>query len=226
MLFIPLCIIEKHWETLSRLYVRYARPIILTPLFVYHLLEYLLMTVTAAVIENFDVSGCFDTTSLSLTGDADTGKWFTVLNGKMEVKVASSEGKPYKRKVASLVKAIKKNNAGGGKSADDMPPEVIENLSMTLMSEKAWLGCATLVPLDRAKAAGLAHSLTYRQDGADVPEDMCLVDGYVIHDGKLWAFSPAVAKTILETAPQINEAITGIASGTGNFTKGGLSALD
>ena len=225
MLFIPLCIIEKHWETLSRLYVRYARPIILTPLFVYHLLEYLLMTVTAAVTE-FDLTGCFDTASLSLESDADTGKWFTILNGKLEVRVAATDGKAYKRGISKAVKGLRKGPAGKSTAVEDMPPEVLENLSHTVLSEKAWLGCATMLPLDRVQAAGLPFSLKYRNDGADVESGMCLVDGYVVHEGKLVAFGPAVAKSILETAPQIAEQITTIASSTSNFTKGGLSALD
>jgi len=164
----------------------------------------------------------FDLKQLTLSSEADTGKWFTALKGKMEFKVTSTTSKGYKRNAVSTMRRLQKTT---GKDMNELPLETLEDTTASLLAKNALRGWSTLVPQAAAEKAGLASRTTYNSDGKATPDGFVLID-YAIYDGKPLEFTVDNAKKLLESVPDVNEEVSSLAGNKEQFYAGGADSLD
>jgi hypothetical protein len=184
----------------------------------FHNLRGFLMT-TAAVITDFG----FDLSGLKPSAEAETGKWFMALEGKMEICTASSGSKTYRKAAMRRVKAASK--AAGGKDFGDLPLETTTAVMNELLAKQALKGWATLIPRTAAEAHNLAHRETYRANDDKTPEGFVLVD-YAILDGNLLACNEDNALKVFKEVERLRDEVASLSGSTEQFLSGGLDALD
>ena len=174
---------------------------------------------TAAVATDFG----FDLAGLKPSAEAETGKWFMALEGKMEICTASSGSKTYRKAAMRRVKAASKS--AGGKDFGDLPLETTTAVMNELLAKHALKGWSTLIPKAAAEAHNLSHRDTYKATDEKVPEGFVLVD-YAILDGNLLACNEENALKIFKEIKRLRDEVASLSGSTEQFLTGGLDALD
>ena len=164
----------------------------------------------------------FDLQALTLTDDADKGKWFTIFDGKMEIKVASATSKTYQKKALKTMRDVQKS--AGGKDIDKLPAEVLMSTTEGLLAKNALKGWATLVPAETAKQLGYEGRTSYH-DGSETEEGCVLIDVAFFGGHPLECTFENALKVISE-APEFKDEVAERSNDRSAFRQGGVNALD
>lgn len=165
----------------------------------------------------------FDLQALTLTDDADKGKWFKIFDGKMEIKVASATSKSYQKKALKTMRDVQKS--AGGKDLDKLPAEVLMSTTEGLLAKNALKGWATLVPSEVAKKLGYEGRTTYH-DGSKVEEEGCVLIDVALFGGQPMECTFENALKVISEAPEFKDEVAEKSNDRSAFRQGGANALD
>lgn len=164
----------------------------------------------------------FDLVSITPSDEATTGKWFTVLGGKVELKVVSAASKQARRKTMKTINTATKQ---AGKDFKDLPIEVQESLIDKLMADNTLRGWSALVPEGYATEHSLPSRKKYLGNGLDVDEGYVLVDVLILKGERL-ELNADNARKVLDQVPAIRDEVATLSNSSDQFYTGGASALD
>lgn len=162
----------------------------------------------------------FNLADFTLSGDAEKGKWFMALDGRMELLVASATTRAYKKGAINTMRRVQK-----GKDIDKLPPEVLLDTTEGLLAKNALKGWRALVSAEWAASANLEGDTTYFSTGEPTPSGKVLVD-VVPYGDKLLSYTPENAKLLITAVPDINDAVAECSNDRAAYRVGGADLLD